>query len=324
VLALVGMGGAGKTAIAERFLRVLPGGLPTDPDVPKDNSLPTPHGVFVFSFYDAPNPEAFFEALQMWLEHAPRVQTVLSLGQMFFLLQQTPGLLVLDGLEKVQEDGVRGFLGRLASPRLREFLDRIAAGYLPELSVLVTSRFPLADLRDARPQFFRSLPIDEIELPAGIRLLKARGVRGTDPQLADIVDACGQHALTVDFAGGYIAEFGGPADRGEGDAAALALLERICLFRLGVAADTLASIFTGEQAVKVSGPALAALTRPQLQKKLDWLVRMRIVEASPWHGHPGRDSSPGCVKGDTGAAKGTRARRPCYGIPSIPPCVTAF
>ncbi|MCL4207585.1 MAG: TIR domain-containing protein [Pirellulaceae bacterium] len=331
VLALVGMGGAGKTAIAERFLRVLPGGLPPDPDVPKDGSLPTPHGVFVFSFYDAPNPEAFFEALQMWLEHSPRIENVLSLGQIFYLLQQTSGLLVLDGLEKVQEDGVRGLLGRLASPKLREFLDRIAAGYFPELSVLVTSRFPLADLRDARPQFFRLLPIEEIELPAGIRLLRARGVRGTDPQLAPIVDACGRHALTVDFAGGYIAEFGGgdpatpvdfemdsarlqemlddepdearrhvlkqghrfarlaeryrdamlggTAERSDGDAAALALLQRICLFRLGVDANTLANIFTGEQAVQVSGPALAGLSGPQLQKKLDWLVRMRIVES---------------------------------------------
>jgi hypothetical protein len=173
LLALVGMGGAGKTAIAERFLRLLPAGLPPDPDVPKDGSLPTPHAVFVFSFYDAPNPEAFFETLQMWLERAPRVQTVLSLGQMFFLLQQTSGLMVLDGLEKVQEDGVRGLLGRLTSPKLREFLDRIAAAYFSELSVLVTSRFPLADLRDARPQFFRLLPIDEIELPAGIRLLRS-------------------------------------------------------------------------------------------------------------------------------------------------------
>lgn len=331
VLALVGMGGAGKTAIVERFLRVLPDGLPANPDVPKDGSLPTPHGVFVFSFYDAPNPEAFFEALQMWLEHTPRVQAVLSLQQMIFLLQHTPGLMVLDGLEKVQEDGVRGLLGRLASSKLREFLDRIAAGYFPELSVLVTSRFPLADLRDARPQFFRLLPIEEIEVPAGIRLLRARGVCGADLQLASIVDACGRHALTVDFAGGYIAEFGGgdpatpvdfemdserlrqrlddepdearrrvlkqghrfarlaeryreamrgdTADQREGDAAALALLERICLFRLGVEAETLANIFTGEKAVNVSGPALAGLSRAQLQKKLDWLVRMRIVES---------------------------------------------
>ena len=335
VLALVGMGGAGKTAIVERFLRVLPGGLPPDPDVPKDDTLPTPHGVFVFSFYDEYNPEAFFEALQMWLEHTPRIQTVLSIGQMLYLLQQTPGLMVLDGLEKVQEDGVRGLLGRLASPKLREFLDRIAAGYFPELSVLVTSRFPLADLRDARPQFFRSLPIEEIDLPAGIALLRARGVNGTNLQLEGIVEACGRHALTVDFAGGYIAEFGGgdpatPVDfdmdserlrqrlddepdearrrvlkqghrfarlaeryreamrgdtaersegKGEGDAAALALLERICLFRLGADAETLANIFTGEKAINVSGSALAGLSGAQLQKKLDWLVRMRIVES---------------------------------------------
>ena len=32
--------GLTKTAIAERFLRVLPGGLPEDPDAGKDESLP--------------------------------------------------------------------------------------------------------------------------------------------------------------------------------------------------------------------------------------------------------------------------------------------
>ena len=79
VLALVGMGGAGKTAIAERFLRVLPGGLPDDPDIAKDATLRTPDSVFVFSFYDAPNLEAFFEAIQMWLEDSPRIENALSL-----------------------------------------------------------------------------------------------------------------------------------------------------------------------------------------------------------------------------------------------------
>ena len=62
------------------------------------------------------------------------------------------------------------------------------------------------------------------------------------------------------------------------DEAAIALLERICLFRLGVDCETLAAIFTGEGATKVSGEALAGLDADQLQKKLDWLVRMRIVE----------------------------------------------
>ncbi len=92
-------------------LRILPGGLPEDPDVPNDPSLPRPHSTFVFSFYDAGNPEAFFAALQMWLEQTPRVETVLSVGQMLFLLQQTPGLLLLDGLERHRRTARAAFSG---------------------------------------------------------------------------------------------------------------------------------------------------------------------------------------------------------------------
>ncbi|MFT5127260.1 MAG: hypothetical protein ACI8W8_000861 [Rhodothermales bacterium] len=66
ICALIGMGGASKTAVAERFLRGLPDGL-DDPDVSKDESLRTPHSVFVYSFYGAPNPETFFSELQYWI-----------------------------------------------------------------------------------------------------------------------------------------------------------------------------------------------------------------------------------------------------------------
>ena len=90
----------------------------------------------------------------MWLEDTPRVETLLSVGQMLFMLQQRPGqpernrLIVLDGLERVQDDGQRGEFGRLHSPGLRDFLNQLASGNFSDLSVLVTSRFPLADLRD--------------------------------------------------------------------------------------------------------------------------------------------------------------------------------
>ena len=72
VCALIGMGGAGKTAVAERFLRILPGGLPEDPQISKDKSLPRRGGVLVFSFYDVPTTEAFFRTLKMWLQHVAR------------------------------------------------------------------------------------------------------------------------------------------------------------------------------------------------------------------------------------------------------------
>src|SRR5215471_16685143 len=67
VCALVGIGGAGKTATVERFLRLLPGVLPVELGVRKQESLPKPRQLFVFSFYDAPNPEAFFTQLAAWL-----------------------------------------------------------------------------------------------------------------------------------------------------------------------------------------------------------------------------------------------------------------
>ncbi|MEJ7594949.1 MAG: hypothetical protein WKF77_25770 [Planctomycetaceae bacterium] len=188
----------------------------------------------------------------------------------------------------------------------------------------MTSRFPLTDLRDSQPRFFQTIPVDQIEVAAGITLLRERGVRGTDLQLALIVEHCGQHALTIDLAGGYIKEYGNgnpatPLDLGtaqelqaeaeqepddskravqiqsrrfariaqryreamlHSDEAALALLERICLFRLSVDCETLGAIFTGPAAKKVSGEALSILDPVQLQKKLDWLVYMRIVEAN--------------------------------------------
>ena len=76
VCALIGIGGAGKTAIADRFLQVLPGVLPLAANTPKDQSLPTPNSAFVFSFYDAPNPEAFFAALASWLQATVPAVTV--------------------------------------------------------------------------------------------------------------------------------------------------------------------------------------------------------------------------------------------------------
>src|SRR5829696_2665335 len=132
VCGLVGMGGAGKTAIADRFLQVLPGVMPEDHKVPKDLSLPVPKSILVFSFYDAPNPEAFFEALHMWLVGSPHVSIGLSFTQLLFMMQNAmPGLMILDGLEKVQEDGAKGIFGRLSSPNLRDFINRLAGGYLP-------------------------------------------------------------------------------------------------------------------------------------------------------------------------------------------------
>jgi tetratricopeptide (TPR) repeat protein len=325
VCGLVGIGGAGKTAITKRFLQMLPGVFTQKEDLPKDDTLLPPNSTFIFSFYDAPNAETLFEELKFWLADSPKAtEAQLSYNQLIRWLQNVSGLMVLDGLEKVQEDGTRGILGQLNSPSLRDFIKRAANGYFPNLSLVITTRFPLADLQEDPPDFFTTIPIDEIDIPTGIKLLRQRQVYGNDLELERIVKRCGCHALTVDLTGGYIKEYGSgdpatpltlgtatelenavrheqdPSKRAvlkqgfrfariaqryrkammKNDPAALALLERICLFRLGVQAETLVAIFTGKKALKVSGNALAKLSVQQLQHKLDWLVGMRIVEAT--------------------------------------------
>ncbi|MEM9388679.1 MAG: TIR domain-containing protein [Pseudomonadota bacterium] len=62
------------------------------------------------------------------------------------------------------------------------------------------------------------------------------------------------------------------------DPAALALLQRLCLFRLGINLDAIAAIFTGKGKAAVSGRALASLSRDQVAAKLALLTEMRLIE----------------------------------------------
>jgi hypothetical protein len=64
------------------------------------------------------------------------------------------------------------------------------------------------------------------------------------------------------------------------DRAALALLERVCLFRLGVDADLLTLVFTGPGKDALSGPELAALSPAEVRVRMDRLVAMRLLEAT--------------------------------------------
>jgi tetratricopeptide (TPR) repeat protein len=328
VCSLVGIGGAGKTAIVERFLRMLPGVLPLELGIRKQESLPKPRRLFVFSFYDAPNPEDFFTQLANWLTNANnRLETTAhSYEQIVRLLECAgPCLLILDGLEKVQEDGLRGTpFGQISDGRLRNLVLRAAENCLADAAMLITTRFAIDDLRERPGLNYREVPIEQISVEGCVALLRRRGVRGSDLELSQIAQDCGYHALTVDLAGGYIANFaeGDPGARmgwsmeetqvarsfptpndrlnavaeqtarferlavryrqalARTDRAALALLERVCLFRLGVDAELLTLIFTGPEKDDLSGPELAALSPEEVRARMDKLVAMRLLEAT--------------------------------------------
>jgi tetratricopeptide (TPR) repeat protein len=338
VCALVGIGGAGKTSIVDRFLQILPGALPPILGIAKDDRLSAPEKLFVFSFYDAPNPDHFFIEVALWLGYDldNASSSRLSYQQVIRTLG-TSGqcLLVLDGLEKIQDSGARGgTFGQILDGRLVDMVLKLAIGYLSNVKVIITTRFPIAQLDDAfysgQAPHYLEIQVEEISLESGVQLLKDRGVHGSNAELEDIVIKCGRHALTVDLAGGYLVEFEGgrasaPLDIGDlkeieqileeesnprrrivlkqelrfakvaeqyksalirNDPAALALVERVCLFRLGVDDDTLIEIFTGPGKEGISGPDLAAISAKDVRAKLQKLLKMRILNVSKTQSDP--------------------------------------
>lgn len=194
VWSLVAAGGTGKTAIVERVVRAME---------PGDAS------VLVWSFYENPNADAFLrECNHLFLgegDDAPgggrleRLQRSLRDGQ--------PHLLVLDGLERVQEEaGPRTTRGELTDQALRLLLRSVAAG-LGRTRALVTSRFPLVDLRDWERTGYRETRLDDLTPDAAVAVLRGWGVIGDEAALREAAAPFGYHALSVAVIGSYLQSF---------------------------------------------------------------------------------------------------------------------
>src|SRR5262249_57189759 len=114
--ALVGLGGAGKTAVAARFLLEL-----SRPEQPS-----RPEGLFVWSFYQEPDAGYFLnEAYRYFARDDASAAPAKGAGLLHLLrdalLSGGPHLLVLDGLERVQRQEGHGpdFFGQIEDPLLR-------------------------------------------------------------------------------------------------------------------------------------------------------------------------------------------------------------
>src|SRR5262249_44388427 len=134
VWSLVAAGGTGKTAVAERAVAGM---------------KPGEANVLVWSFYEKPDAGAFLrECNHLFLgeDDGPAGGRLERLER--GLRDGRPHLIVLDGLELVQEDGGAGRVrGELSDHILKQLLQVLAAG-LGRARALVTSRYPLVDLQD--------------------------------------------------------------------------------------------------------------------------------------------------------------------------------
>jgi hypothetical protein len=199
LIGVTAWGGAGKTSLVTRWVQK-PGGTSRRPGI---------QGVFGWSFYADPSADHWAGALLNWAEQALGFRVAGSprpAAAVLALVRAVPLLLVLDGLEVVQEGPAGGEFGRLLDGTLREVLAglcRLGHGGL----VLLTSRFPFADLETFDGGTARMLDVPPFTPTEGAALLVAAGGDWLpEGERRGLVAAVDGHALAVSVLAGLLAD----------------------------------------------------------------------------------------------------------------------
>src|ERR1700722_2159458 len=155
LVARVGPGGQGKTAIVQQWLHAL--ARPVE-------------GLFLWSFYRGKDADL---CLREWLAYAeglpalPEVSGSWCVDRLLAVLRRERWAVVLDGAEVVQyEDGP--WRGRFLHPDLGRLLEELASAPTPGV-VAITTRFDLPTLQ-YRPAF-RRVSLDRLDPDSGRKLL---------------------------------------------------------------------------------------------------------------------------------------------------------
>jgi tetratricopeptide (TPR) repeat protein len=198
VLTLVAFGGTGKSALVSHWL-----------DRMSAAGWRGARRVLDWSFYSQGTEERVTSA-DRFLDHAltwfgdpdPKTGAPRDRGlRLAELVREERTLLVLDGVEPLQNSPSHPLAGRLKDPGLAALLKGLA-GANPGLCI-VTSREHIADLDG----FTRTAPQKDLEAlspEAGAELLKKLGVKGKDSELLGASREFGNHALTLSLLGGYL------------------------------------------------------------------------------------------------------------------------
>jgi len=205
VVAFVGPGGQGKTAIVQHWLerlvatgRVYPGGV---------------DGVFLWSFYRGKDADLGLRELYghaAGAAAAPDLSATYAVDHLLPQLRRQRWVVILDGAEVAQYDSGPWF-GRFVHPELSRLLEELATEPLPGVVVL-TTRFPLPELQ--RRRHARVVSLAGLDPESARGLLLSVGLRGKAAELDAAAAACGYHAKAVELLGTFLGKFhGGEAAR---------------------------------------------------------------------------------------------------------------
>ena len=200
VISFVAWGGVGKTTLINYWLRMLFG---------KEEHRGAER-IYAWSFYmqgtdRALSADLFIDsALRHFGDTDPLHGSPWDKGErLAHLIRASRTLLILDGLEPLQyPPGPQE--GRIKDPGIQALLRELAA-YQPGLCI-VSSRIKISDLEDFKRSTVIQKDLDHLSPRAGAKLLRARGVIGTQDELEQTSREFGGHSLALTLLGSYLSD----------------------------------------------------------------------------------------------------------------------
>ena len=202
VVSLVAWGGAGKTALVNRWLLQM-----------GQDEYRGALRVYGWSFYSQGAAEGrqasadlFIDAALRWFgDPSPDEGSPWDKGErLAHLVGRQRTLLVLDGLEPLQHPpGESVQVGRLKDPGLQSLL-RALARHNPGLCV-VSTRLGVDDIKEFDGTTAEHVDLDDLSDEAGAEFLSHLGVKGRPNEVRDAVNEFGGHALALRLLGQYLA-----------------------------------------------------------------------------------------------------------------------
>jgi len=186
VIGIAAVGGTGKTALVAHWLKETEGS--------KSRSFA---GLFAWSFYRERDTGVFLDELLVWAQGALGVRfsgSGSAIAAVVALLRKVPLVLVLDGLEVLQEGPDDPRHGAFLDGALRELLVSICSRQHHGLAVL-TSRFIFADLEQFAGTAFHQLDLPGLTPPQGAALLSDLEVGGSNEEREEISERLEGHPL---------------------------------------------------------------------------------------------------------------------------------
>lgn len=122
-------------------------------------------------------------------------------------IAKQPTLLALDGIEPLQQLSTDAQLdGSLKDRGLAALLENLAQKPGAALC-LASSRLPIPDPGIGAAAGYRQRELAYLPPPAALALLRQRGLRGADAELAQVAERCGHHALALVLAAEFCHTF---------------------------------------------------------------------------------------------------------------------